>query len=131
MGNEERYGHIITKPGEGGLDIPLLEPDDVPVPPADVRFRAVEVAPLPDGRRLRVRLVLTPFMERPNVDLLVQDRQGSPLASVAIVETNDPSMQLTVHLPPAPPVGPLTLVSVIHYEIQGPVDRRETTFETS
>ncbi len=113
------------------MDIPLLEPEDVPVPPSDVRFRAVEVVPLPDGRRLRVRLLLTPFMERPNIDLFVQDGRGSPLASVAIVETNEPSMQLTVHLPPAVPEGPLTLVSIIRYETQGSVDRRETTFETS
>jgi len=112
------------------VEIPLLEPDEVPVPPADVRFRTVEVVPLADGRRLRVRLSLTPFLERPNIDLTIQDGQGRPLASAAIVETDEASMQLTVHLP-VPAAGPLTLVSVIQYESQGPVDRRETSFETS
>lgn len=113
------------------MDIPLVEPDDVPVPPPEVRFREVEVSPYPDRRRVRVRLQLTPFLERPDIDLLVQDAQGGLLAAAAIVETNEPSLQLTLHLPATVPAGLLTLVSTIHYAEQGPVDKRETIFETA
>ena len=113
------------------MDIPLVEPDDVPVPPPEVRFREVVVSPYPDRRRVRVRLDLTPFLERPDIDLLVQDEQGGPLASAAIVGTNEPSLQLTLHLPASVPAGPPTLISTIHYADQGPVDKRETTFETA
>jgi hypothetical protein len=113
------------------VDIPFVEPDDIPVPPPEVRFREVKVAPHPDRRRVRVRLELTPFLERPDINLLVQDAQGGPLASAAIVETNEASLQLTLHLPAIMPAGLLTLVSTIHYTDHGLVDRRETNFETA
>ena len=113
------------------MDIPFVEPDDIPVPPPEVRFREVEVSPHPDQRRVRVRLQLTPFLERPDIDLLVQDAQGGPLASAAIVETNEPSLQLTLHLPEAVPAGLLPLIATVHYADHGLVDQRETNFETA
>jgi hypothetical protein len=113
------------------VEIPLVDPEDVPVPPSEVRFRGVEVQPYGDGRRLRVRLELTPFLERPSIDLEVRDGDGGQRASAAIVETNEASMQLTLHVTPASPAGALVLISTIHYKDQGAVDRRETTFESA
>jgi hypothetical protein len=86
----------------------------------------VEVAAHPDGRRLRVNLRLTPFLERPNVDLEVQDDTGGRLASATIVETTEPDLALTLHLR-ASAGGPLRLVTSVSYREHGPVDRRETS----
>ena len=83
------------------------------------------MAPHPDGRRLRVNLRLTPFLERPNVDLEVQDASGDRLASATIVETTEPDLALTLHLR-ASSEGPLTLVASVSYREHGRVDRRET-----
>jgi len=110
------------------VDIPLVEPEDVPRPPQDVRLREVAVAPRPDGHRLRVSLRLTPFLERPNVDLEVRDPSGEYLASATIVETTEPDLTLTLHVRPGLTDGSMTLVTSVSYKEHGMVDRRETSF---
>ncbi|HET7009382.1 MAG TPA: hypothetical protein VFI11_01285 [Anaerolineales bacterium] len=110
------------------MDIPLVEPEDVPRPPPEVRLREVAVVAHPDGRRLRVNLRLTPFLEKPNVDLEVRDSAGDRLASATIVETTESDLALTLHLRSQAVDRPLTLVTTVSYREHGSVDRRETGF---
>ena len=58
------------------MDIEFTDPAEAPLPPDRVSFRRVEVEPYQDAQRLLVRLSVTPFQERPTIDLEVLDKQG-------------------------------------------------------
>ncbi len=80
------------------MDIFFTDPSDLPLPPAEVRIRAFEVEPYPDGRRLRVTLTLTPFQKSPHCELTIFDSLAQPVVSASIIEPIAPHMQLTMHL---------------------------------
>jgi hypothetical protein len=130
------------------MDIFFVDPDDTPVPPAEVRIRELNVRPYPDGRRVKVYLELTPFQQRPDAELKITAAEGSLLASVSVIETIDPKMEMTLHLPPNPPDSLCSLQVVVFYrpaddgengsEIQADilteqkiqiVDQKEITFD--
>jgi hypothetical protein len=80
------------------MDIFFADPAEVPLPPAEVRIRALNVEPYPDGRRLRVYLEVDPFQRRPNADLTLLDSAGQELASAYIIESMTRKMELVMHL---------------------------------
>ncbi len=110
------------------MDIEFLDPAEAPLPPNQVSFRSVEVEPYSDGQRLLVRLSVTPFQERPTIDLEVQDEQGVRLAASSIVEATDATMSLTLHLQRPSSGLQYTLVARLLYEGLGEVDRGEAGF---
>jgi hypothetical protein len=118
----------MSSPEGSAVDIPLVEPEEAPRPPQEVRVRDLVVAPHPDGLRLRVSMRLTPFLERPNVELEIRDSTGDQLASATVVEPTEPDLSLTLHMRSGPAGGPLTLITSVLYAEHGSVDRRETTF---
>ncbi len=114
------------------MDIFFIDPDETPVPPDEVRIRELTVRPYPDRRRVKVYVELTPFQKRPDADLQITAEDGSVLASVNVIETIDPKMEMTLHIPPNSPEGPLSLLVVVFYR---PADEgddgRETQAETA
>ena len=110
------------------MDIEFLDPAEAPLPPDQVTFRSVEVEPYSDAQRLLVRLSVTPFQERPSIDLEVLDEQGVRVAASSIVEAADATMSLTLHLQRPSPDLHYTLVARLLYEEQGEVDRGEAQF---
>jgi hypothetical protein len=66
--------------------------------PQEVRISRMALAVHPDGRRVAVRLAITPFRQRPSIDLIVTNDRGEQAASITVIETLDPNLSLTVHL---------------------------------
>jgi hypothetical protein len=97
------------------MDIFLQDPTDIPVPPDEVRIRELRAEVLPDQRRVRIYLALTPFQKRPNGEIKVINERGTEVASISIIEAIDPKMQLTIHLPQSESTGEHTLSTVIYY----------------
>lgn len=97
------------------MDIFFIDPEDTPLPPDEVRIRELSVRPYPDRRRVKVYLELTPFQKRPDAELQVIAGDGSLLARVNVIETIDPKLDMTLHIPPDPPEGPLSLLVVVFY----------------
>ena len=110
------------------MDIEFSDPAEAPLPPDQVSFRSVEVEPYSDAQRLLVRLSVTPFQERPTIDLEVLDEQGATVAASSIVEATDATMSLTLHLPNSAPSLTFTLVARLQYEELGEVDKGESQF---
>jgi len=110
------------------MDIEFTDPAEAPLPPDRVSFRRVEVEPYQDAQRLLVHLSVTPFQERPTIDLEVLDKQGEKVATSSIVEATDPTMSLTLHLRRPSSEMKFTLVARLLYEELGEVDRGETQF---
>jgi len=110
------------------MEIEFRDPAEAPLPPDQVSFRSVEVEPYPDAQRLLVRLSVTPFQERPTIDLEVLDEQGDRVAASSIVEATEAAMSLTLHLQHSAPDVQFTLVARLLYEEHGEVDRGEAQF---
>lgn len=120
------------------VDIPLYGDGDAvpePRPRGEVRFTGVSIQPLPDGRRMRLHFGLTPFTERPNVELTVTNAAGHEVANFSLVEAMDTDFDFTVHLRGPAPEGAHTLRLELFYRASDEpgaahevVDRHELTF---
>ena len=78
------------------MDLFFADPSEVPLPPDEVRIRALNIDPFPDGKRLRVLLELDPFQKRPNADLTLVDAQGNELSSAFIIQSMSRRMELVI-----------------------------------
>ena len=99
-------------------DIPLYdESEEVPAPQArqDVRFTAVSVKPYPDGRRVKLSFALTPFEDRPSVDMAVTNAEGQEVASLSLIEAMDTQFDFTVHLRGPEPRGAHVMALLMFY----------------
>ncbi len=114
-----------------GIILPMLPfflPEDG-VEPAEVRFDDVHVEVLPDGRRVRIYVDMTPFKQRPNIDVAITSPDGEEAASVNIVETMNAKMVFTMHLRGQVEAGTYALEAILFYDDIGPVDRANVAFD--
>lgn len=80
------------------MDIFFSDPDDVPVPPEEVGIRQLQAKPFSDGRRVGVRFHITPFLKRPNVEILIHNSAGEQVADLSVIEVIENQMTFTMHL---------------------------------
>lgn len=113
------------------MELPIVDPDQVPLPPEEVRIRAVNVEPYPDGRRLRLKIELTPFQAPPNLEVWVENVDEERIAHTNIIGTMTPQMSLTMHLKGKNVVGVHRLWLMLSYEEEGEIERRPFEFEIS
>jgi hypothetical protein len=99
------------------MDIFLHDPHEIPLPPDEVRLRALHAEPWPDGRRVRVSIELDPFHKRPSLTLAITDASGRRLAGTSIIESMTRKIELNLHLPSSPPpiLAPCTLAAELFY----------------
>jgi len=100
-------------------------------PPQEVRITELRVEPWPDGRRVRVHLTLTPFLQSPNLSALLMDTDGRELARADIIETADDRIVFTMHIRAPQAEGTYQLSVQINYAEIGLVDQQTTTFSVS
>lgn len=87
------------------MDIFFTEPTDIPVPPEEVRIQEFEALPRPDGKRVNIRLAVTPFLQRPNMEVNIINREGQIVANLGVVEATEAKMTFTMHLREGRPQG--------------------------
>jgi hypothetical protein len=109
-----------------------LQPQEGGLPPAEVRFLDVHVEPWSDDwRKVRVHLQITPFLERPNIEVIIKDPQEEEVASIYIVESIDDRMVFTMHIrSPQITNGPFTLDASLQYPDAGMVAHEQVVFQT-
>ena len=76
----------------------FADEDEVPLPPREVRITEVKANPLPDGRRVVLNITLTPFLEYPNLEVVLYRPDGQAERSTSIIGTMDRHLQLTLHV---------------------------------
>jgi hypothetical protein len=96
-----------------------------------VRIKELRAELMPDNRRVRVYLEVTPFQKRPNGEVRISNATGDELASVSIIETMITKMEFTLHLRGAELIGPYTLSAFIAYLQEAEQSRRTGTSERS
>lgn len=97
------------------MDIFFQDPNEVPLPPDEVRIEDFRAEPYPDQRRIRVLLTLTPFQKRPHVEILIMSPQGTRLSEVSILESLTKEIDLTMHLRSVQPAGEYQIEAIVYY----------------
>lgn len=86
--------------------------------------------PYPDGSRVRMELTITPFLERPNLEIFARKVDGPIVAEVSVIETMTPTLEFTLHIRGVDSLpGEYILRAELYYEDrQQPQDVREVAF---
>ncbi len=115
----------------GRMEFFLTDPDIERLPPADTRLLDLRAEPYPDGKRLRVTLDLTPFQQKPYLELTLTDSAGEVVAETSIVEPVAWGLELTLHLlkPGTTPGDIYKLTVFLSFPDLGEIDRRDLTVE--
>lgn len=81
------------------MEIFFQNPDEIPLPPAEVRIRELKAEPWSGGKLIHIKLEVDPSQKPPNADLFITTFDGEVLASASIIESMSRKMELTMHLP--------------------------------
>lgn len=118
------------------MDIKFFDdPLEQPRPREEVRIRQIGLYLYPDLRRMMFGVELTPFVERPSIEVIITNGEGTPAGSLHVIETLTPNFSLTMHLRDSETINPYTLTAVLYYSWPDrekiEIERREVTFEVS
>lgn len=80
------------------MNVAQHNPTDEPASYDRVRIRSIEIHPYPDRRRMKTQLVLTPFQEPTDIEIVILDSAGEEVASSSIIHPTQNVLELTLHL---------------------------------
>ena len=96
--------------------------------PAETRITSLTAEPYPDGYRLRVNIEMTPFQQRPHLEVSLKDANFEEIASSSIVEPLSWKIEFTMHIR-GELNNPYTLEATLFYP-DGPIAEPHTfTFD--
>ena len=81
----------------------------------DVRIKQIGLFVYDDLRRMAVGLELTPFLERPSIEINITNDKAEPAGSLNVIENLSPNFSLTMHLRDAETINPYQLTAIIYY----------------
>lgn len=91
------------------------DPLETPRSREDVRLKQVSARVYPDGRRVLVTFDLTPFLERPSLEVTLTNGRGEPAGAMTVIETLERHFSLTLHLRDDEPASPYQLRAFLYY----------------
>ncbi len=97
------------------MDIFLSDPNEIPLPPREVRIVELKALPWKDNRRVQIVLEITPFQKRPNCEISITNANGEELAFISIIEPLLRKMEFTMHLRGAELTGPFSVAASLFY----------------
>jgi hypothetical protein len=113
----------------------FFDPDNQPRSREDVRIKQVGLFVHEEGERVTFGLELTPFLERPCIDVEITNADGQPAGMLSVIEQVTPNFSLILHLRDAERRDPYTLRTVIYYTTPETeplkVDDQVVQFETA
>ncbi|HUN22093.1 MAG TPA: hypothetical protein PK299_03050 [Anaerolineales bacterium] len=111
------------------MDITFFEMGADPRPREEVRLEQVGALPLPDGRRIWSQIIITPFLDKPNLELTLFAPDGRPVGGTSILEVMSPKVEPTVHVRIPQPQGRFRLRVELYYDQNPPQDSAEVYFD--
>lgn len=103
------------------MDIPIFPTSSAPKPRDEIRIEQLEITPYPDRFRVHIHLVVTPFLERPNLLLIAHNEHDRVVSELSVIETMHHDMEFTMHLRGVDePAGLYTLSVDLFYETRHP-----------
>jgi hypothetical protein len=106
----------------------ILQNNDNLLPREEVHIERVTAAPYPDGRRVHIEITVTPFRERPNLEITIVNADGKTVSSTSAIAIMSFRVTFNLHLRGvADPAGESTVRVQLYYEdISAPQDTHET-----
>ena len=96
--------------------------------PEETRITSLTAEPYPDGYRLRVNIEMTPFQQRPHLEVALHDSDHAEIASSTIIEPLGWKIEFTMHIR-GELNNPYTLEARLFYP-EGPTAETQTfTFD--
>ena len=111
------------------MNIFFENPNDPPVAPEDVKIRSLTAKPYEDGRRVSVEFEITPFEEKPNLEMVVLNEAEEIVATFSVLEAIENKMSFTLHLREANPGGEYLLKMIIFYTDLSSLEDEETVIK--
>ena len=97
------------------------DPNQVPKPKDLIRIESVKAAPYADRFRVYTEIKVTPFLERPNLILVLRDAAGNIVSELNVIATMHTEMEFTIHIRNVDdPAGEYTLEVELFYETRNP-----------
>jgi hypothetical protein len=112
------------------MNIDFSESGAVPQPRDKVRIERLEARPYPDGWRVKITIDVTPFQERPSLEIRVRRGENHHIAELSVIETMHRHMEFTVHIRGvSSPAGEYVAEVDLYYDDPAaPQDRRASPF---
>ena len=111
------------------------DPENQPRSREDVRIKQIGLFVHEGGRRVSFGLELTPFLERPCIDVEITNAAGQQAAMLSVIEQVTPNFSLVLHLRDDEREDPYQLRAVIYYTTPETdpvkVDDQVVRFETA
>jgi hypothetical protein len=92
--------------------------------PGETRITSLTAEPYSDGYRLRVNIEMTPFQQRPHLEVVLNDANRNEVASASIVEPMGWKLEFTMHIR-GELKNPYTLEAKLFYP-DGPASEPQT-----
>ena len=105
------------------MDNQLIDFDEEPLSPENVRFQNVTLNLYPDRRRVKVAIQISPFTSPPNIEIVVQDDSEIIVASASIIGPSSPNFEITLHLRGEHLASEYTVHLTLGYEDNDHVDQ--------
>ena len=109
------------------------DPQKTPRSRTEVRINQLGLFIYPDGRRLAVGFDITPFLERPSIEVNIYNSRGESAGSLNVIETLETNFNLTMHLRDRAPTELYTIEAELYYltteNERATVHRHQTSFD--
>lgn len=89
--------------------------DGGPKPREEVRIKQLGLYMYEDGRRVAVGFDVTPFLERPSIQVSIRTAAGKEIGSLHVIETLETNFSLTMHLRHLEAPEPLEVTATVYY----------------
>jgi hypothetical protein len=115
--------------------ISFFDEENQPKDKEDVRLKQLGLYVHEDGRRIAVGFNITPFRERPSLEVTATNERGEPAGSLTIIEALSPNFNLTMHLRDQEPTDRYQIHVLLYYGGAGEerleVDSKETVIDVT
>lgn len=113
------------------MELNFFDPGDVPQPRDRVKIEDVRVEPYADRWRIKISIDVTPFQERPSLEIRLRGPESRLAAQLSVIETMHRKMEFTMHVRGmSAPEGAYRAEVDLYYEDRSaPQDRKSVDFE--
>lgn len=95
----------------------ILQNNDNLRPRDEIKVEKITASPFPDRRRVKVTVDITPFRERPNLEIAIEDRSGKSIAGTSAIALMNFTTSYVLHLRGIDdPAGQYTVRVQLYYE---------------
>jgi hypothetical protein len=113
------------------MDLFFSDPNEIRLPPEEVRLREVRITTQPDSGRVKIHIELTPFLKRPDISIAITEADGKEVAHATILEAMLAKLELTMHLRQPQQGSEYSLKTVVYYQKMPPPDAEQVEIKLS